>query len=135
MTVIHIAPLPGGRHAVRSAYDPTVIATIKAVVPPFARSWDAPRRRWTVAPDWAALLAAALVAAGHQVVAAPASDPPRQCSSGDWARHLLRAVGPSRVAVVHRALTRVLHPDNTATGCPVLQRELNCARDELEVHR
>ncbi|BBX72212.1 hypothetical protein MSHI_01180 [Mycobacterium shinjukuense] len=134
MTVIHIAPLPGGRHAVRSAYDPTVIATIKAVVPPFARSWDAPRRRWTVAPDWAALLAAALVAAGHQVVAAPASDPPRQCSSGDWARHLLRAVGPHGwPSCIVRS--RVLHPDNTATGCPVLQRELNCARDELEVHR
>lgn len=39
---------------------------------------------------------------------------------------LLAAVGPARVTAVHRALTKVLHPD-TPTGDTALQQQLNDA--------
>lgn len=118
-----------GRYSVRFAYDPAVVALVKQSVPGYARSWSAQARTWHVDTDWATLLAAELVRHGHTVSglsATPASNP-----SDSWATQLFKAVGPRRAPAVHRALTRVLHPD-TATGCPVLQRQLNDARAELE---
>jgi hypothetical protein len=55
----------------------------------------------------------------------------RTPDTAQWAHALLRRVGPLRREPVFRALTRILHPDNPATGDAVLQRELNTARDQL----
>ncbi|GJN99117.1 hypothetical protein NJB1907f44_48960 [Mycobacterium marinum] len=129
MTAVIITPAPGGgRATVRFRYDPAVVSLIKSTVPSFARSWDAQRRVWFIDTDWTPALAAELAGRGHTVTghAARTTD-----GGSDWATALFRAVGPQRTPAVHRALTRVLHPD-TATGCPVLQRELNDARAALE---
>jgi len=77
---------------------------------------------------YAAPLAAAFTELGCTVVGVETRTP---SACDGWAQHLFRAVGPSRVTAVHRALSKVLHPD-VPTGSGVLQRELNDARAELE---
>lgn len=128
MTAVHFLPVLDGRSTVRFRYDPAVVSLIKSTVPSFARSWDAQRRVWFIDTDWTSGLAAELVCRGHTVTGLTA---PRPEGDGDWAAALFRAVGPQRIPAVHRALSRVLHPD-TATGCPVLQRQLNDARTRLQ---
>lgn len=117
----------GGTYTVEFAYSPVVVEMLKASVPSYARSWDKAAKQWTVAGDWAAPLAAALRGIGCTIIGLEADS-----SCKGWAQHLFRAVGQRRAPAVHRALTRVLHPDNPSTGCPTLQRELNDARSELE---
>jgi hypothetical protein len=51
------------------------------------------------------------------------------CSGSSWARLLFERVGPGRADAVHRALSRVVHPDNPATGDLQIQQELNDARE------
>ena len=77
--------------------------------------------------SWVAVLAAELVRHGHTVTGLHTAD-----SGTDWAAHLFRAVGPRRAPAVHRALTRVLHPDNAVTGSHELQRQLNDAKAQIE---
>ncbi|KZS80267.1 hypothetical protein B4U45_27905 [Mycobacterium persicum] len=130
MTAVVIALAAGGcRASVRFRYDRAVVALIKATVPRYARSWSAQARCWYIDPDWTAVLAVELVGHGHSV-----TRPSDAHASGTdtWAHHLFRAVGPQRAPAVHRALSRVLHPDNADIGCPLLQRQLNDARAELE---
>ncbi|WP_176358175.1 hypothetical protein [Mycobacterium persicum] len=127
MTAVHFLPVLDGRSTVRFRYDSAVVSLIKSTVPAYARSWSAQSRCWFVDTDWTTVLAAELVRHGHSV--SGLSDP-HTSSSGDWAHALFRAVGPQRAPAVHRALSRVLHPD-TPTGCPVLQRQLNDARTAL----
>jgi len=80
---------------------------------------------------YAAPLAAAFTELGCTVVGVETRTPATSSACDGWAQHLFRAVGPSRVTAVHRALSKVLHP-NVPTGSGVLQRELNDARAELE---
>ncbi|GJN99526.1 hypothetical protein NJB18091_30110 [Mycobacterium marinum] len=127
MTAVAFTPA-AGRYSVRFAYDAGIVALIKATVPGRARSWSAQERTWYVDTDWAGLLAAELVRYGHNV--SGLSDKPSNTSTDTWAAQMFKAVGPQRIPAVHRALTKVLHPD-TATGCPVLQRQLNDARTTL----
>ena len=49
----------------------------------------------------------------------------------DWARALFQRVGPRRAGPVFRSLTKILHPDNAATGDVDIQRELNAAHGEI----
>lgn len=121
----------GPRYTVQFSYNPAVVQTIKAVVPAAARSWSREARRWTVDIDWAGPLADALRAAGCTVIGL--GDRAPRCESAPWALGLFQAVGPHRTSAVHRALSKVLHPDNAETGCPVLQRELNDARAAIGV--
>lgn len=53
-------------------------------------------------------------------------DPPP--ASGSWAEQLFRAVGRDRRDTVHRALTKIFHPD-LQNGSKVLMQQLNDARD------
>lgn len=120
----------GARYVVQFAYSPVVVEIMKAVVPPAARSWSQEARKWTVDVDWVGPLGAALRAAGCIVIGLGEQ---AHCASAAWALSLFHAVGPHRTPAVHRALSKVLHPDNAETGCPVLQRELNAARAAVEV--
>lgn len=120
----------GSSYTVQFAYSPVVVEIMKAVVPAAARSWSREAMKWTVDMDWAPALADALRAADCTVIGLGER---AHCESAAWALGLLHAVGPHRISAVYRALSKVLHPDNAATGCPVLQRELNDARVAIEV--
>ena len=121
-----------GDAIVRFAYDPELIDLLKAAVPARSRSWDPQLRQWTVRAELVEHFATVLRATGHTVVGVEPDPPPRTGAGTDqWARTLLRRVGPTRREPVFRALTRVLHPDNADTGDTTLQRELNLAREQL----
>lgn len=117
----------------RCPYNPSVVETIKRVVPSALRSWEAPEKAWKVHVDWVDSLAAELRQGGHTVrktvKTAPPPPPPRSAPMENWANALMDAVGPARIEPVHRALTRVLHPD-VAGGDTVLMQQLNAARDQ-----
>ncbi len=133
MTVVMFTPGSGG-HVVRFAYDPAVVATIKATVPSYARSWQPATRTWLIDPGWAPVLADTLRCYGHTITGLDdRRRDDRRCDCGGdtgWARTLFRAVGPTRHGPVYRALSRVLHPD-TDSGDVQLQRELDAAHAEL----
>ena len=116
------------RYTVRFSYDALLVELLKSRVPSYARTWFSAGKYWTVDSAYAAPLAAAFTELGCTVVGVETRTP---SACDGWAQHLFRAVGPSRVTAVHRALSKVLHPD-VPTGSGVLQRELNDARAELE---
>jgi len=120
--------LVNDRYTVRFSYDPLLVELLKSRVPSYARTWNSAGKLWTVDSVYAAPLAAAFTELGCTVVGVETRTP---SACDGWAQHLFRAVGPSRVTAVHRALSKVLHPD-VPTGSGVLQRELNDARAELE---
>jgi hypothetical protein len=121
----------GDRYTVEFAYNPILVEVLKAAVPSYARSWDKTTKRWLVDDAWAKPLATTLRATGCLVVGIDET-PRKSCDS--WAASLFRAVGERRIPAVHRALSRILHPDNPDTGSAQLQRQLNDARAELENH-
>jgi len=118
----------GNGYTVRFPYDALLVELLKSRVPSYARTWNSAGKLWTVDSAYAAPLAAAFTELGCTVVGVETRTP---SACDGWAQHLFRAVGPSRVTAVHRALSKVLHPD-VPTGSGVLQRELNDARAELE---
>ena len=118
----------GNGYTVRFPYDALLVELLKSRVPSYARTWFSAGKYWTVDSAYAAPLAAAFTELGCTVVGVETRTP---SACDGWAQHLFRAVGPSRVTAVHRALSKVLHPD-VPTGSGVLQRELNDARAELE---
>jgi hypothetical protein len=129
-------PFPGGDWTVSFGYNATIVQTIKAAVPSYARSWNRASKKWTVSEAWTHLLADALVDIGCQVFGltdrgyrrGADNDTATRLADGDWARELFKAVGPERRDAVYRALSKVLHPD-LETGSTELQRHLNDARD------
>jgi hypothetical protein len=116
---------------VRFNYDPEIVSLLKSVAPSHARKWDRSTKTWFVDRLFINVLTDQFRACGIHVLVeeTPANHPPRQCAN--WAAELFRAVGRNRIGPVHRALTKVLHPD-TATGSAHLQQELNDARAQLE---
>ena len=118
-------------YAVRFPYDALLVELLKSRVPSYARTWFSAGKYWTVDSAYAAPLAAAFTELGCTVVGVETRTPATSSACDGWAQHLFRAVGSSRVTAVHRALSKVLHPD-VPTGSGVLQRELNDARAELE---
>jgi hypothetical protein len=118
----------GGTYGVTFGYDAELVELLKLSVPPYARSWSPPRREWIIEAVYAREFAGTLRQLGHTTIGLETRD--RSCNG--WANHLFQAVGPDRAPAVHRALTKVLHPDNQETGSTRLQRELNDARAELE---
>ena len=118
----------GAVYTVRFDYDALLVELLKSRVPSYARTWNSAGKLWTVDSVYAAPLAAAFTELGCTVVGVETRTP---SACDGWAQHLFRAVGSSRVTAVHRALSKVLHPD-VPTGSGVLQRELNDARAELE---
>ncbi len=124
------------KYALRFAYNPDLVALVKTV-PSSSRSWDPEARLWLVDAYHALRLAHHMRALGYLVTGLD-PEPERRAtahnttSGTDWARSLFRAVGPERSDAVFRSLTRILHPDNPATGDTTLQRELNTARAEME---
>jgi hypothetical protein len=124
----------GTTYTIRFRYDASVIEVLKAAVPSHARSWNPATKEWTVDASHAERLASALRRTGHTVIGLDPDPRPHTTTGTDlsqWARILFRRVGPARREPVFRALTRVLHPDNAATGDTALQRELNSAREQL----
>lgn len=129
MTAIRFARQGTNAYGVTFSYDAELVELLKLTVPPYARSWSRPRREWVIDAIYARELADVLRRLGHTIIGLETS---RDSSCKGWAQHLFHAVGQHRAPAVHRALTKVLHPDNQTTGCPTLQRELNDARTELE---
>ena len=123
----------GERYIVRFAYDPSLVALVKTV-PSYARSWRPTGKVWLVDRFYAEQLARDMAALGYLVTGLE----PEERHSDDranWARALFRRVGPARAGPAFRALSRVLHPDNAATGDTQLQRELNAAHAEISTTR
>jgi hypothetical protein len=131
MTVIRFEHLPSGDWAVRFRYDPKLVDALKVTVPNYARSWKPDGKYWLIG-GYVRELAAAMRELGHTVIGFGTNPTPADAPRDNWAAQLFRAVGRERTPAVHRALSRVLHPDNGDTGCPTLQRQLNDARDGLE---
>lgn len=134
MTAIMFTPSSFG-YTVKFTYNRDAVELLKIAVPSWARSWQPDRRAWEIEASFGPSLAAAMQRLGHTVVGIEPEPQPRTTNtdsgSGDqWARILLRAVGPSRHEPVFRALTRVLHPDN-AVGDTRLMQQLNEARAAL----
>jgi hypothetical protein len=127
---IHRAPI--GDASVRFAFDAGVVHLIKTVVPPRYRKWNAATKTCQVGGLYLDQLSAAARLSGYTViddgVSSWARREPRRAPTTDWAEALFAAVGPDRADAVHRALTRVLHPD-VASGDALLMRQLNVARD------
>ena len=113
-------------YTVNFNYDPVVVDMIKSV-PSHARTYDPATKIWMLQADYANYLAQDLRCAGYTVLG--------MAENNDWAKSLLRTVGPDRVDQVVRALTKILHPDNLDTGDAQLQRQLNTARDEISSSR
>jgi hypothetical protein len=100
-------------------------------VPAYARRWDKAAKQWIVDVEWGQPLAATLRNIGCTIVGV--DDNRHQHHDGKtWAHTLFGAVGKQRIPAVHRALTKVLHPD-TPTGDAILQRQLNDARAEVQL--
>jgi hypothetical protein len=130
-TVVRFEHLPSGDWAVRFRYDPKLVDALKVTVPAYARSWIADAKCWTI-DGYARELAAAMRELGCTVIGFNTEPTATAAPRDHWAVELFRAVGAERTPAVHRALSRILHPDNGDTGCPTLQRQLNDARTELE---
>lgn len=132
-------------YIVHFPYDANIVSLVKEL-PRSSRKWDPARKQWIVTGYiHAHHLAATLQFFGYPVVSNvpefntrkqqdPPKPPPAKEPAGDWAEQLLRTVGPDRIDAVYKALARVLHPD-TATGDPLLMRDLNAARDRQAVAR
>ena len=134
MTAIRII-VSDGRAEVSFQYDPDVVDAIKTV-PSHRRTWDSLRKVWTVPASTIPSLIEMLEADGHRVHVTGGTNvpPPRTApAGGTWADLLLEAVGPLRVEPVHRALSRILHPD--VGGDTTLMQTLNAARDRRAVRR
>lgn len=137
MSVVTITPEAGTDGVLVSfVYDADLVEAFKAAVPHTARRWRAADRVWWVATAAMPALTAALENTGHQVHNNRPRGPQRSDIRRDtWADVMFEAVGPHRADAVHRALTRVLHPD-TPAGDTALMQALNTARDRLAVaHR
>jgi hypothetical protein len=125
----------GDQYTVAFRYDANLVDLVKTI-PAYARSWNSVTREWVVDSSYAVWLAGAMRQFGHNVTGI--IEPPRapraqqhRDNTTNWARLLFVAVGRDRAEPVFRALTRILHPDNPATGDAQLQLDLNNARDEL----
>ena len=104
------------------------------------RKWNADEKCWVLAIAFVPELADALRANESEVSIINSdgspwnskrpSDKRNTSPPAGWALAVLEAVGPSRMNRVHRALSRVLHPDIDG-GSTILMAELNDARDRL----
>ncbi len=120
----------GAEYVVSFKYDETIIAVIKSL-PVGTRRWDKPARVWRIDANYGRSLAASLRELDYVVVGLTAPTHRAEISDADWARVLFRRVGGMRSERVFRALCKVLHPDNIATGDTELMKELLAARAEL----
>lgn len=126
-TAVRFERTSGGQYALTFTYDATLIAIVKTV-PSCARTWDPTRKLWFVAGGYAEQVAHDMAALGYLIVGLQ----PVGGDQTEWARALFARVGHARAGPVFRSLSRILHPDNGATGDAQLQRELNAAHAELQ---
>lgn len=137
MTAVRFQRRADTTTAVTFAYDPTIVETIKLVVPGFLRSWNKARREWLILePVYATELARVLRGAGYTIIGLddPSSNRPHGNDPAGWARAVFRRVGPARAPLAYRLLSRVCHPD-TPTGDHELMAELNSAFAELPANQ
>lgn len=133
MSTVRITPNGDGWSSVSFRYDPEVIDLIKTF-PSSARRWNPATKVWAVEGFAVRELAALLTQYGHRVIEpSRTTPPPRSAPHDSWADALMDAVGRQRIEPVHRALTRVLHPD--VGGDTELMQALNAARDRQAVRR
>jgi len=134
VTITPDATLGGAR--VSFAYDPDLVSVIKTLHSAHRR-WNATTKTWWVATAAINELTEILEAGGYTVISTmrsrSSSPPPPRSPRDTWADLLLDAVGQERVEPVHRALSRVLHPD--VGGDTALMQALNAARDRRVVRR
>ena len=136
MAAIRIDLAEYGRIRIRMPYDPVLIAQIKAM-PSSRRSWEPQSKAWVLHHvDDAHNFVAQAGRRGHPVIGAqqlggyepPAHRPAVTAASPiEVFEHLLRIVGPDHEDKIHKALSRVLHPDTG--GSTELMTALNAARD------
>lgn len=108
------------------------------------KRWDPVGKHWTVSVDFVDALADALRVAGCEVfithpngaswTSGSTSHGTRSTPAADWADQVFTAVGPDRVDLVFRALSKTLHPD-AAAGDTVLMQQLNGARERAAFRR
>ena len=123
MTTVFFNDL-GREHAVTFDYDADVVDLLKTVPKNF-RSWRPETKQWRIASWYSPILARSLRQHEHHTVGIDVRDPPphRNGHTQSWAQALFSTVGAERADQVHRALTRILHPDNPDTGDTTLQRD------------
>lgn len=131
MTTTVVFDRRGDYYAVRFPYRPELVETLKLSVPGWARRWNPTAKHWVVDACHAHTLGEHLAAMGATVLGLTAAPTGPDAEAGAWARLLFAAVGAARASAVHRALSRVLHPD-TATGDERLQQQLNDAAAALQ---
>jgi hypothetical protein len=120
--------LEHGYCAVRFTYDPDAVDVVKRL-PSFSRQWDPQAKMWKVDASFIHDVTQGLQQLGYTIIGLEGVARPGASQSGNWAEVLFNRVGPDRADAVFRSLTRILHPDNPATGDGILQQELNKARD------
>ena len=130
-----------GSQAAR-AFVPFELKSIPKSFP--GKRWDPVGKCWILPVSMVDALANALRAAGVTVfVTCPDGTPWKSGATGrghratpgdDWADGLFAAVGPDRVDLVFRALSKTLHPD-AAAGDTVLMQQLNAARERAAFRR
>ena len=120
--------LDQGQYSVRFAYDPDAVDVVKRL-PHFSRRWDPAAKMWIVDAAFIGEVVQGLKSFGYSIKGLETPKP--GVSQANWADALFNRVGPDRVDPIFRALTRILHPDNPATGDEVIQQELNKARDKF----
>jgi hypothetical protein len=123
-------------YAVTFAYDADLVELIKQTVPSYARTWERSRKEWTVDVSHAHRLAAAMRCFGVTVLGIEEPPPPprqpgHRGGATSWAQVLFDNLGPDRALPAYRALTKLLHPDNQASGNTALQQQLNDAYARL----
>lgn len=146
VTIEHVPAPPmaftGDEFHVRFAFNEILVDTLKHTVPRDMRSWQ-PRSKTWVIRDYISALQFARAARRLEFHVESNVDEfrsitdtwkpaPKASPVVPWADALYAAVGPDRIDAVHRALTKVLHPDAT-TGDANLMRDLNIARDRQAV--
>jgi hypothetical protein len=130
VTTVRVQPTADGlTYFVRFRYDADLVELIK-LLPQRARRWDKVAGCWRVNATYIEDLLDLLRVNGCRIIGGPQSS--RTVTS--WADDLYAAVGLRRVDQVHRALTKVLHPD-TDTGDVELMKQLNAARDRMAAAR
>jgi hypothetical protein len=130
-TTVSFQHVHGQVYIVKFRYAPALVDVLKLTVPAYSRAWKPDSKQWVI-DGYARDLARAMRELGCTIIGFNTEPAAAVAPRADWATELFRAVGPDRTPAVHRALSRVLHPDNGDTGCPTLQRQLNDARTALE---
>ena len=143
MATVAFRPKMGGEwFDIQWRYDPNLVTLIKATIPGPFRTYEPSTHTWSASKTWAQAFAEACKREGHTVSgvttsvfgrngrqrALPPLPPAAPVPVLMWADVLLAKCPDAQLRKsVHRALSRVLHPDVAGEVGAQLQKELNAA--------